>query len=1688
MGITESNEVAGMSPERDKAIRLFTYLKDICALRTTQVRNVAAYDQVFWLSDLPRHKLCCCTIWRLTDPSLPTSEQHADPWIEIRKPVLKSPPELPDELEPWVKDEELADSSLSEPGIYEQIPLSALQGDSDTDPNALASINDYPHVFDRWVDYVAAKWKPWADEDRELQKVQKAYNQLFNIYQRQEKLGEQYEVIFGAGLLLWKSPNSGEIKRHILAIQARIEFDRVRGIMSVGSALDGPKPRLECSMLETKDRPNPTDLTDIEKDTISLDGDPWDAIGLERVLRGLANSLPINGDYAPSFEHAGGSSEKPVIRLAPALILRKRTRQTFEAFYNQIIDQIKKGEEIPENVRRIIEIVEDSPGEEKEGGETQSGTTTPTLSDIELYFPLPANDEQKRIVQKVEHRRGVLVQGPPGTGKSHTICNLIAHFLAKGKRVLVTSETPRALEVLRHKLHKEMPKIEELCVVWLGSGPDSQKALEKSVSGITQQKTNWNALEELNLIDQFAHQLDAERKEQARLRHDLRACRESDIYQHSNVFGRYSGTLQWIAEQINQERDRFQWFADRPRDTANPTITADELLKMSRIHRKLTPEIVDLRKHHLFPLEQLIQPNEFCRLVDAEQKADCAHKEAQDKRSYPGYAQLSALDREKRDAVKGMIEGILSTQDALSRHFHSWVKRASHEISGDQDRIWQEILASTIDHIEHIEHLLNENGTMDVTGLDAKDLRLVGDHATALKKHFEMGKGLGFWCFRARVVKNSLYLVESVTVNGKPCNNLQTLDQLTAWIEISTRIKNLGDLWKGIITPPTGSAVLQCAAYRDLCKPIEQALALHDRIEEVRRTCRNCPGIHFPAWHSQEEVRAFSKALDALNLEEDLATAQRVFTPLAESLKDFINSGDSHTSTEQLLQSVNERNSALYRDTYESLSSLHTWANDDNFICDVFGRFHACAPQTCNTYNKSISDAAWVERFAEFEDSWIWAKADRWLDEVSDKERPKRIQRALENSALRERDALKNLGASKAWQHCMRKLGPREEQALKAWKLAVGKIKEHGKDAEYWREIARQRLEECRNAIPAWVMPLYQVVQTSKPKRAMYDIAIIDEASQSGPEALLLNFIADRLIVVGDDKQITPMYIGVELEHTHFLRRKHLDGIEHAETLMPGRETSLFSQAFLRFRDHIQLREHFRCMPEIIQFSNNLSYSNAPLIPLRQYGADRLEPVRTVFVKEGYRKGSSDDIENPPEAEAIVAQIAECCEDPAYAGKTFGVISLMGSRQAELINSLLLGKNGIGAQEMEKRRLVCGRPYDFQGDERDVIFLSMVDAPQDGQPCRMIRDADTQRRFNVAVSRARDQLWLFHSAELNDLKPECLRYRLLEYCLNPKVCQPEEIGETTVTALRRMALDKSLRERKPRDANNSLPFDSWFEVDVFLKIVDRGYRVLPQYELAGYRIDLVVQGLKGQLAVECDGDEWHGPDRYESDMARQRDLERCQLVFWRVRGGDFYRKPDAALTELWETLESLKITPRQAWESDRKQSEAESTAEDRIPDSDAAGEYHENLEDEAEKDQYEEELKEESPDNALFKQRRLFEEDQDGDRKDESPLVGDLDGRLDRALEFAQLRSQRPEERSPIDIQNAIVNSLKKCPNHSCTLKSLTSRVLKELGVRTRGNPRLEFEKRVIRNLGALKRKGLVEEYKAKNKRLRLLA
>ena len=75
----------------------------------------------------------------------------------------------------------------------------------------------------------------------------------------------------------------------------------------------------------------------------------------------------------------------------------------------------------------------------------------------------------------------MLVQGPPGTGKTHTIANLIGHLLAQGKRILVTSHTPKALRVLRSQVHQEL---QPLCVSLLDRSVEAREELQSSITRI----------------------------------------------------------------------------------------------------------------------------------------------------------------------------------------------------------------------------------------------------------------------------------------------------------------------------------------------------------------------------------------------------------------------------------------------------------------------------------------------------------------------------------------------------------------------------------------------------------------------------------------------------------------------------------------------------------------------------------------------------------------------------------------------------------------------------------------------------------------------------------------------------------------------------------------------------------------------------------------------------------------------------------------------------------------------------------------------------------------------------------------------------------------------------------------------------------------------------------------------------
>jgi very-short-patch-repair endonuclease len=359
-------------------------------------------------------------------------------------------------------------------------------------------------------------------------------------------------------------------------------------------------------------------------------------------------------------------------------------------------------------------------------------------------------------------------------------------------------------------------------------------------------------------------------------------------------------------------------------------------------------------------------------------------------------------------------------------------------------------------------------------------------------------------------------------------------------------------------------------------------------------------------------------------------------------------------------------------------------------------------------------------------------------------------------------------------------------------------------------------------------------------------------------------------------------------------------------------------------------------------------------------------------------------------------------------------------------------------------------PYSFQGDERDVIFLSMVAAPNQ-RIGTYASDAD-RRRFNVAASRAKEQMWLFHTPILNDLSQNCLRRRLLGFFIDPREFSTIPIDQD-IHVLRHKALRANRQIEKPPE-----PFDSWFELDVALKIATRNYRVVPQYPvIEGKRIDLVVEGKLSRLAVECDGDYWHGPDEYEEDMERQRILERCGWQFFRVRGSSFYLDPDKALEGLWEMLEEMDIRPLS---DENHESEPETEKSEQEKTKQKKQDNEEKKVDALKNNNNKEKIRK----STIRRQKKLFE-------TDEGPK-----------------NIQEAQALKPAQIRKYIIDELEDRPNNSCVKDQLGGFILRRLKIRTHGKPKAQFCKKVNSSLTFMNKKKIVKIYKtSKNVRVKLL-
>jgi len=1358
-----------------------------------------------------------------------------------------------------------------------------------------------PDINTEAAAYIAGPWLTWATEELPRRRCITLYQKLFEAVQQVELGGPEQaiELVWGIGLTRWIKDGT-LIDLPLLERLIEVEIDeQAGGLIRVrprqADAIINLRPyeelRLEGVALAQNTARRALALS-AEEEGVT----PFARETFEPILRACQSQLDADGRYLPDSDNFDPAAEVP--GAGPQLtvsdhwvIFARRRNDSFllKDIHNLQVSVEENKDDLPGPARTLVmgpDALKSGawePLSENMGNATGGGDTNEPESPLgELFFPMPFNEEQVEIIRRLEKEDGVVVQGPPGTGKTHTISNIICHYLATGRRVLVVSHGEAALSVLRDKLPEE---VRDLSISITTSEREGLKQLEGAVRLLQSIVQTLRPGEQKRFIADLESSIIRMRERIAAIDAKME---EAARVQLTEVPGRGISPAE-LAKAAVASRAVCEWFDDRPAAFFSQTgISQKDLANLRRCRAVLGKRIEYLGG--VYPsVSDLPSANAFARLHDdISRSQDYSDRAASVTAFTPRLASFESVALAERAADH------LDTLVASAKHVdqHAWLGAFAQGTEAAQPSTRPALM----DFVDKASALLEEYRHYVQTPVIVPDVAEANSEIDSVLKKLSEGQSVfGLFAFSEKKLKPT---IDDIRVVGRKPQSPSEWAHVRSFHQWRGRCREVTAKWQAIAndvgaSPDYASTITALAGLTVTLKGVlHTAPQVQTQLSEcLPHILSKAPG---PLWPNVTKMEALRDCL------RDAAAATRLSASRAEVTRVSNLFGDSAKKLGPMVLSffelaVGKRDIPAQK--IESiwngvLATLHE-------IADQRGTFEAVA---CIVDEIEAAGAPkWAQRLrqtpaAEESDSAIplnWHEAWDWAASMNFLQR--NDQRQMMRSLVVERSGLES-SVSKSFERLVRErtfyglaqsmTGPVKAalMALAASLRRIGGGK--GAGAARHRRAARQAMSACYGGVPCWIMPSWRVAEQLPGEVGTFDLVIMDEASQSDIKEITALLRGKKILVVGDDKQVSPTAAFIENAKIDRLERTYLAGQPFKTLLLPG--SSLYDLAKVMFPDKfVMLREHFRCVEPIIQFSTQF-YTEA-LVPLRiPTVQERIDPpLVDIFVPDGLRSG---DKINHREAEVIVDEIEKIIATPALATKgspdaprTIGVISLIGSKQAALINRMVLER--FGEELVVRHKIACGDSATFQGNERDIVFLSMV---ADSSKKQAQTATHFEQRFNVAMSRARDRLYLVRSVREEELNPKDLKANVIRYMREPMQGRFQASGDLEALC------------------------DSDFEREILRPLVARGFRVLPQVGAMGYSIDMVVEGDgNARLAIECDGDKYHGPERWADDMTRQRVLERVGWKFWRCWASSFTVDPDGCLADLFETLDRLGIRPSQ---------------------------------------------------------------------------------------------------------------------------------------------------------------------------------
>lgn len=1455
---------AGPAEAHGRIINVLEFLRDFQMLRFKEETDYRRQQWHLPLGDLPKHE---CVRLLPDDPG---------EFLKVRRPELKSAPLPNATLEPWIEgDWRRPYSSIS---VRKSVRAT---GDGANDEELLFS--KLPDMQAAWDQYHEL-WQRWAAAERPAREARRIYDDLYDLRALFQREPEVYDLYVADGVVAWRLEGA-DVFHPLLMQRAEIKFDAEDANFTVGTGV--ADPILFSGVVAGADQDSVTAFGQYKEKLASAD-DIWPLADeqTENFLTGFANS--IRGSFSSDSVERG--ADNPIVFRRQMLLCTKRgpgMAQFIQAVLNHVQSQ---------EIHSLV--LEPFVGCHPEARAQAAEDPQDALPDEDesVYFTKEANKEQLEIVRQWESAGSVVVQGPPGTGKTHTIANLIGHFLAVGNSILVTAQTTKALNVLRNQV---VEPLRPLCVSILDSDREGRDLLESGMRELSTIKSSTSPRQ----LDSDIRTLKAQRERLVRrvreIRKDLSTARKYELVVLHACSEEYQPSE---AARLVRERETYDgWIPGEIENDSVPPLSDSDLKELYASNESLTLEDEENDPGNLPACDSLPQPGEVEKTLI--EMNDLANRGA----TRPTFWRAGPDDAGITDRLADLQQVLAGTLDTLTGEGEPWRLHLVEHGYQTPEAIeeWKElfesanslaVVASRVE-VEVARHGIERGGI--------ENLRDAKSSLQEIAAHLQSGKRLSLLTqLRHAAWKRVL---SGIRTSSGPIKRAEEAAAALAMVDLAIERGELCRIWASIAVPQGLPPITEAASApeRELLRQREAVLSclgwvrkswepLTDRLEEEGFDVASAMGL-VPAEVSargvvpkivhlgQEVLKPAITIAWSLSRFAELTRIQQAFCQRVRAAYQATSSPLLKSMAQAVADADYERYALLFAD-FEKLQSKGQTIRDRRKRLDQLRPY-------ARAWAEQIGNREGVHGFAEppgaIRPAWIWKLLEQELTRRQ-KLSVEELQRSKHKVMEEMNHVVAELAKCMAWRHLHDRITPERKSALERFVQAT-RVTTARRQAVMARE-AKKAMAEAESAVPVWIMPLDRVAGSFDPSKTKFDVVIMDEASQIGLTGLSALHLARSAVIVGDDKQNEPRKVGIRVDKIQALQEAHLQSI-------PGKglwdeRMSIYRLAKISLSRELSLLEHFRCVPQIISYSSLRSY-DGKIRPLRDDSSVRTKPF---VVRHLLRDGEAKSKRNYQEALHVVSLLKAMSEFDEYkeAKKgeptSFGCVVLRGGSddQVKLIQSLV--RRHLDDAWKERARFECGTSAHFQGDERDIVILSLVDAPEPGQPIQRLQTEEQHNEmyrkiYNVAASRAKDQLWVVSSlSPTENLQVGDVRRHLLEFAGNPE----EWLRQAT--------------EQNPKA-------ESEFERLVYRDLASKGYNLTPQFSVGKYRIDIVADCGGKRCAIECDGDRFHTGANLEKDMERQAILERCGWRFVRIRGTRYFRNPAAAIEEACEQLAEFGVLP-----------------------------------------------------------------------------------------------------------------------------------------------------------------------------------